>query len=114
MTRPVGTPEDRTARLVTIGPISVMALPATEGQRTVIAKGAAAFRRDSSNVFSALDIVFRVVQALLVNPEDVDRIDSGLIDGSIAPSDLAGVLGLGEDDDDSPKPTKAIRTRRGR
>lgn len=109
MTEP--TPE---ARLVRIGPIEVMARPATEGQVSVITKAAAAARRTKADgaVANALDIAFRVVETLLVDPADVDRIDNGLIDGSIKVSDLAGVLGL-EDEDDKPKPTKA-RTRRSR
>lgn len=107
------TEPTRVPRLVKIGPIEVMALPATEGQATVVAKSAAAARRaGGDSAFIAVDVVFRVVQALLVDPADADRIDTGLIEGTIQVSDLSAVLGL-EDDVDEPKPTKA-RTRRTR
>ncbi len=87
----------------------------TEGQATVLAKAMAAARRgkDDASALGAIDMVFRVSQALLVNPEDSDLIDEGLINGTIVPSDLSGLLGL-EDDDDKPKRAPAKRTRRSR
>lgn len=110
MTEPVGTP-----KLVKVGPIEVMAKEPTEGQATVLAKAMAAARRgkDDASALGAIDMVFRVSQALLVDPEDANRIDDGLIDGTIVPSDLSALLGL-EADDDKPKPAPAKRTRRSR
>lgn len=110
MTQPVDTPG---AQLVTVGPFEVMAKSPTEEQTLVITKSAAAARRNPAAAFTAVDVVFRVVQALLVDPKDVDLIDTGLIEGTIKVGDLVGILGMDISTNDEPKP-KPARTRRSR
>jgi len=93
--------------------ISVWAYMPTEEQMAVVYKSAAAAKRNIRlGGLTALDIVFRVIEKLLVDPADVEILDSALVDGTVRISDLSKIFGTGEESDD--KPAAKVRTRRGR
>lgn len=116
MTEPEGTSssEGPAIRKVQVTEtISVQAKEPTESQVAVVVKAAAAGQRNLAlNGISAIDIAFRVITVLLVNKEDVDILDEGLIDGTVTVSDLMKILGIGEEPD--AKQAVKTRTRRGK
>lgn len=106
---PVDSPEIRTITLRK--GLEVKALKPTEAQAAVALKSALAAQRDpQKHGTRALEVVFRIIEILLVDAEKDGRvIDDGLIDGSIQFEDLLKIFRL--EDEDAAK-TPAPRTRR--
>jgi hypothetical protein len=88
-----------------------MRLP-TEDQAVVVVKALKAAQRAPEAGPAAIDIVFRVITKMLVDPQDVDRIDTALIDGDLKVRTLAHKALRYEDEDD--KPATNRRARRAR
>jgi hypothetical protein len=116
MTEPEGTSSSDESRIRDVqitDTLTIRAKSPTEEQIAVVVKAAAAGQRNTAlNGISAIDITFRVISALLVDKEDIDIIDQGLIDGTVTIKDLMKILGL----DKEPDAKQAIktRTRRGK
>lgn len=100
-------------RVIELNPsLSVRAIFPTEEQTLVITKSVRAAQRLGGEAsLTAVDVLFRVISTLLVDQEDADKIDTGLIDGSIRASDLMKIMADPEDDTDA-KPAARARRRR--
>lgn len=96
--------------------ISVYMKTPTEDQVTVVAKEAAIAQRRDERAISTVRIFFRVFEALLVNPDDRELFDEGLIDGTVTVTEMTKAffsLAREEEDDDTPAaPKPRVRTRR--
>ena len=70
--------------------------------------------KDPTKWASAMEVFFRFVSKLLVNPEDVDRINDALMDGDITFKDLSeGIQAMmgGLSDAPATGPVKRVRAR---
>lgn len=110
MTEPVDTPKTRSVKLT--GKLTVEVRYATSDQAAVVFKTARAAQRDVPKYgLQAIDALFRVVEKILVDPDDSQRIDDALMEGELTTRDLLKLFALeGEDADE----TAPRRVRRGR
>lgn len=115
MATPVDTPEEDNGPLAIklTDELTVVMKAPTEDQVIIVTKAVKAAQRDKATSPTAIDIVFRVITKLLVDPEDADRIDTALIDGDLKVRDLATKALRYEDEDAKPAPTNR-RARRAR
>ena len=107
MTQPVDTREVQLTPKLKVG----VRTP-TEEQAAVVFKTAKAAQRDpGANGLQALDVLFRVVEKLLVDPDDGPRIDDALLDGEIGISDILKLFAQGGNDADETAPRRVRRAR---
>lgn len=93
--------------------ISVRMRTPTDDQVMVVTKQAAIARRRSDRSFDAVGIFFRVFEAVLVDPDDIETLDQGLIDGGVTVEEMTkGFFSLVRGEEDSATSTPAKRTRR--
>ncbi len=92
--------------------ISVRMRTPNDNQVMVVTKEAAIARRKADRSLSAVAMFFRVFEAVLVDPEDVDLLDQALIDGDVTVEEMTkAFFSLTRGDEDA-SPAPARRTRR--
>jgi hypothetical protein len=96
-----------------IGPLKVRMQRATEDQMAVLAKVARAAEKDPQGKgLRAVEVFFRLVENLLVDRDDIERLEDALADRKVTLHQIAAQI-KGEESanaDKAPRP----RTRRGR
>jgi hypothetical protein len=96
---------------VTFGEREITFNPPNEGQSAIIARAVRKANRGGRAALDAIALVLDVIDALVVNPEDRDFLEDGLIDTSIELNDFIGVLDGINGGKDEPKPAKTVATR---
>ena len=105
--------ESITAEEHTIGPLKIQMKRATEDQLAILAKVAMAAQKDPQGQgLRAIEVFFRLIENLIVDPKDVERLEDALTDGDVTVPQIAAQIQGKEtpDADSAPRP----RTRRGR
>ncbi len=107
------TTEEVEASLRDIGDLKIMMRRPSDAQIALIGRLAVAAQREPEKYFTRLvDAFFRVVEGLLVNPdEDIPRIENAIIDDKLTIEAIT--KGLGTKDKDA-APAARVRTRRAR
>lgn len=91
--------------------ISVWAREPSESQLAAITKSSMAAQRDlAGHAVYAMDVVFRVITAILHDPNDIKRLDSALIEDEVTVKDLLKILGV-DSEDAKPAAKKSVRRR---
>lgn len=95
----------------TVGDFKIRLRPINPSQWTILTKVTRAAQRSGGEANArAVEVFFGIFERLLVDEEDMQRLEDGLVDGTVTVEALAGAI-KGEQDG-SAKPT-ATRTRRG-
>lgn len=105
--------EETDATLRDIGKLKIMMRRPSDAQIALIGRLAVAAQREPEKYFTRLvDAFFRVVEGLLINPEeDIPRIEDAIIEGGLTIEAIT--KGLGTKDQDA-APAARVRTRRAR
>jgi|SRR5262245_24319285 len=111
MTAPVDTPDEGPEAIKLTDTLTVMMKQPTEDQIAIIVKSVRAAERNPATGAIAIDIVFRVITNLLVDPADSDRIDTALIDEGLKIRDLASKALRFEVEDAKPAAPRRARRR---
>lgn len=67
-------------------------LAPTDGQIAVISKDSKAAERDPEKVVTLMWTYFRIIELLLLDPDDGRRIEDALLDGSLSLADLTSAV----------------------
>jgi hypothetical protein len=101
------------ATLRDIGKLKIMMRRPADAQVALLGRLAVAAQREPEKYFSRLvDTFFRIVEGLLVHPDDIAAIEGAIIDDGLTIEDM--VKGLGDKDQDAAAKTTRARARRTR
>jgi hypothetical protein len=87
----------------------------TEGQMAVIGKAVWLAKRGGANVINGIGLILNVIDKLVIEAEDRNWLEDGLMDGSVKLNDFIGVLdGMngGTAADEKPKGKKLAKAAR--
>jgi len=96
-----------------IGHLKVKMRRATEDQLMVLLKHARLAEKAGTKeaALRATEVFFRIIEQLVVDPDDIERIDDGLADKTVTVKQITGAMEIKGTDGPA---TAAARTRRGR
>lgn len=107
-------PDPKTFEVTISSRLIVLKMP-TDAQMTMVVRGSAEIQRGGPLAQRGVLRILETVEALIIDHDDVDFLEQGMMQGVIDLPDFAKILdAIPQEGDERPAPVKATRARAGR